>query len=341
MIVDESKYSWAAWKQPKMTSNTTWGIVSATYSNNGHEPYLALDNNMNTQWENKDEIFPTDFIWEFEKPLKISAIKLTNKKSSYGYVSKTVKVYAEKEKSTLLQTQVFNKQSQSVVNITFEQPISMDMIVFEFPDTYGTFCGLSEVLITAEVGEKIPEVNPEWRYLISDKQNKFYTYSATDGLTELAISTLDAASFEASGFQGIPPSDILKTLVNPTVLCWQKSQDTIPALAAQVTAIPPVQAVYSKNYTLPDKASGIESIIVDASNDVLFALSFDGGTSWKMLSGSTWIDADTSAGMTKSEIEAITADTWNSATTQRQYKIRFLLTENSYCKKISVTYLVS
>ena len=82
MIVDESKYSWAAWKQPKMTSNTTWGIVSATYSNNGHEPYLALDNNMNTQWENKDEIFPTDFIWEFEKPLKISAIKLTNKKST-------------------------------------------------------------------------------------------------------------------------------------------------------------------------------------------------------------------------------------------------------------------
>ena len=341
MIVDESKYSWAAWTQPKMTSNTTWGTLSATSINAGHDPYLALDNNMNTQWENEAKVFPVDFIWEFEKPLKISAIKLTNKKSGGAYLAKTVNVYAEKEKNNLLQTQIFAQASQSVVNITFEQPISMDMIVFEFPDTYNSHCGLSEILITAEIGEEIPEGKLKWSYLISDKQNKFYTYSATDGLTELTISTLDAASFETLGFQAIPPSDVLKTLINPTVFYWQKSQDVIPALTAQVTAIPPVQTLYSKNYTLPDSATGIKNIIVDASSDVLFAFSFDGGTSWKKLSGSTWIDAEASAGMTKTEIEAITADMWNSAIAQRQYKIRFLLAENSYCKKISIKYLTS
>ena len=327
MIVDESKYSWS-----------TWGKLSASSSNAGKEPYFALDRDTGTQWEGKTKVFPCDLTWKFEKPLRVRSIVLTNKNSSNTYYSKTVNVYAESEKTTLIKSGIFPNAKLGKLTITFDNPVCLDEIVLEFADSYNGQTGIAEMILNADLGEKLPEVNSA--YILTDNQNKYYTYDATQGLVELNISELNANVFETNGFQEIPPSDNIKSLVNPTLLYWQRSQDNVPTLQATVKAIPPVQAVYSKNYILPDNVTGIRGMVVDASNTVLFALSFDGGTSWKILSGSTWIDADTSAGMTKSEIEAITADMWNSII-QRQYKIRFLLTENSYCKKISIKYRTS
>lgn len=339
MIVDESKYSWAAWTQPTFTSNTTWGNLLASSSNAGKEPYFALDGNASTQWEGKSQTFPCDLIWKFEKPLRVRSIELTNKNSSSTYYSKTVNVYAESEKSTLLKSGIFPNAKLGKLTITFDNPICLDEIVLEFADSYNGQTGIAEMILNADLGEKLPEVNSA--YLLTDNQNKYYTYDATQGLVELNISELNASVFEINGFQEIPPSDTIKSLVNPTLLYWQRSQDNVPTLQATVKAIPPMQVVYSKNYTLPDGTLGIESISVDASSNTLFAFSFDNGASWKVLSGSTWVNADDSTGMSKTEVEAIPINTWNIVTTQKQYKIRFLLAENGYCKKINIKYLTS
>lgn len=341
MIVDESKYSWSTWKQPTFTSNTTWGMLSASSSNSGKEPYFALDGDTGTQWEGKTKVLPCDLIWKFEKPLRVRSIELTNKNSSSNYYSKTVNVYAESEKTTLLKSGIFPNAKLGKLTITFDSPVCLDEIVLEFADSYNGQTGIAEMVLNADIGEEVSDSIPDSYYLISDKQNKYYTYDVTHGLTELNLSTLNANVFETNGFQGIPSSDILKSLVNPTLLYWQRSQDNVPTLQATVKAIPPMQAVYSKNYTLPGAASGIESISIDASDNTLFAFSFDNGASWKILSGSTWVDADDSTGMSKAEVESISANAWNIANTQKQYKIRFLLAENGYCKKISIKYLTS
>ena len=153
MVLNENEYTWSDWTMPVFTSNNTWGTVSASSVNTGHEPYLALDGNLNTQWENKEKEVPTTFSWVFEKPLKISQIKLTNKKSGSDYLTSTVKVYSDVEKTNLLKEDTFNKSTQSVVTITFENPVCLDMIVFEL-DTYNKHVGLSELSIIASVGER-------------------------------------------------------------------------------------------------------------------------------------------------------------------------------------------
>lgn len=341
MIVDESKYSWSTWTQPTFTSNTTWGKLSASSSNAGKEPYFALDGDTGTQWEGKAKVFPCDLTWKFEKPLRVRSIELTNKNSSSTYYSKTVNVYAESEKTTLIKSGIFPNAKLGKLTIAFDNPVCLDEIVLEFADSYNGQTGIAEMILNADIGEEASEPTPDGYYLISDKQNKYYTYDAAQGLVELNISELNASAFETNGFQGIPPSDIIKSLVNPILLYWQHSQDNMPTLLATVRAIPPMQAVYSKNYTLPDGASGVESINVDASDNILFAFSFDNGVSWKVLSGSTWVDADDSTGMSKAEVESISANDWNIVNTQKQYKIRFLLAENGYCKKINIKYLTS
>lgn len=154
MVLNENEYTWSDWTMPVFTSNNTWGTVSASSINAGHEPYLALDGNLSTQWENKEKEVPTTFSWVFEKPLKISQIKLTNKKSGSDYLTSTVKVYSDAEKTNLLKEDTFNKSTQSVVTITFDKPVCLDMIVFEL-DTYNKHVGLSELSIAAKVGEEI------------------------------------------------------------------------------------------------------------------------------------------------------------------------------------------
>ena len=156
MIVNENEYNWSEWTQPIFTSNDSWGIVSASSINaGGHEPFTALDGNLNTQWESKANEVPTIFAWTFEKPLKITQIKLTNKKSGGAYLSSTVKLYADTEKTTLLKSDTFDKSTQSIVTMTFDKAVCLDMIVLEL-GTYSKHSGLSEIAITAEVGELIP-----------------------------------------------------------------------------------------------------------------------------------------------------------------------------------------
>ena len=79
MIVNENEYNWSEWTQPIFTSNDSWGTVSASSVNTGgHEPFTAIDGNLNTQWESKANEVPTTFTWVFAKPLKITQIKQTN-----------------------------------------------------------------------------------------------------------------------------------------------------------------------------------------------------------------------------------------------------------------------
>ena len=75
MLVDESKYNWSKWQQPILTSNDSWGEVSASSVNidgdKVFEPYFALDGDESTHFEGVDRVDFFSFTLVFEKTLKI------------------------------------------------------------------------------------------------------------------------------------------------------------------------------------------------------------------------------------------------------------------------------
>ena len=100
MLVDESKYNWSRWTQPIFDSDTTWGSVSATSVHQveglDYSPFRALDNNEDTHWEGAENITNAQFIWLFDKPLKIYRVELINKPTGNIHLTKSVEVYAVK-----------------------------------------------------------------------------------------------------------------------------------------------------------------------------------------------------------------------------------------------------
>ena len=179
------------------------------------------------------------------------------------------------------------------------------------------------------------------KYLASDKSGKFYT--VTNGaLVELTgITALSAAIFKESGIDAAPDGNLIKALINPVIYFWQDSADPLPALTAAVTAIPKPQTVLSENVDMRDATIlGIESVTADSDDATLFAVSFDGGTSWYSYVSNAWVLlSEAQSGMTKGTLNAIGADAWAAMATTGFIRFRFVLFENSYVNSIYINYL--
>lgn len=169
-------------------------------------------------------------------------------------------------------------------------------------------------------------------------------YTVTDGtLTALAETELTASLFQTSGVEDIPDSALLLGLTDPEVLYWQDSDADLPALTAAVTGVPPTpQVVVTDAQDMSDSTIlGIESVAVTASEDVLFAISFDDGATWKAYDGTQWATVDTvNAGMTKTTMENISLEAWAEVVTSTAYRLRFaLMSDASYMTEVIINYL--
>ena len=160
-------------------------------------------------------------------------------------------------------------------------------------------------------------------------------------LEEIPINRLTASAFRQYGFDDFPRDVIISRLVNPTLYHWQDTDIELPPISAKITAIPPVQLVYSKNTEMNDSTIlGIESVEIDSDDNTLFAFSFDGGITWKAYTEGKWaVLSEGTSGMNRESIKAVGTDAWNEAAADRQYKIRFALHEGGYVNKIVVHYL--
>ena len=160
-------------------------------------------------------------------------------------------------------------------------------------------------------------------------------------MIEVETEKLTAELFKIHGSDIIPLGNVLKRLVNPQILYWQDSDTDLPIIEADITAVPPVQVVYSQNVLMQDETIlGIEKMEADADDSTLFAVSFDDGKTWKAYVENQWADlSEESSGMTKDTLEAIGTDAWAAANENRQYKIRFSLMEGGFCKCIKIHYL--
>ena len=160
-------------------------------------------------------------------------------------------------------------------------------------------------------------------------------------LEEIPINRLSASAFRQYGFDDFPRDVIISRLVNPTLYHWQDADIDLPPISAKISAIPPVQLVYSKNTEMNDSTIlGIESVEIDSDDNTLFAFSFDGGITWKAYTDGRWmVLSEETSGMNRESVKVIGTDAWNEAAADKQYKIRFALREGGFVNKITVHYL--
>ena len=169
-------------------------------------------------------------------------------------------------------------------------------------------------------------------------------YTVTDGaLTALAETEITASLFQTYGVDEIPDGTLLVGLTDPEILYWQDSTDELPSLSLTVKGTPPLPQMFtSKPMDLTHESiAGISHAAVDASEDVRFAISFDGGTTWKAHDGSAWFDtSDTVPGMLPSTMNAITAEQWAQIVTLTAYRLRFWLPNvTAYVKSVVMHYI--
>lgn len=149
-------------------------------------------------------------------------------------------------------------------------------------------------------------------------------YTVSGGIPTSVGSTLNAQLFSTYGLDDIPSWSDYSSLSNPSVLCWDAEE--IVDMVATTTGLPSPQAIISEGISLIVQGTdGIDHIDVTDSGSPEYAFSIDGGTTWKIWSGSAWV---TSAGtdMSGAAVEALTDTEWASLTSGASaIKIRFTL----------------
>lgn len=169
-------------------------------------------------------------------------------------------------------------------------------------------------------------------------------YTVTDGaITALTETELTASIFQTYGVDDLPDGGLLVGLTDPEVLYWHDSTDELPELTLSVTGSPPVpQVVISDSFDMSDPSIlGIESVTIDSSSDVLFALSFDAGATWKAYDGTQWVALEQeNSGMTAETFQNIPLEAWVGVVTSQQYRVRFVLMDTtSYMTRLVIHYI--
>lgn len=179
------------------------------------------------------------------------------------------------------------------------------------------------------------------KYLIRSNST---LYTITDGaLSTLTETEVTASLFQTYGVNEIPDGALLVGLTDPEVLYWHDSTDELPVLASSVTGSPPVpQVVVTNPQDMSDSTIlGIESVTVTASEDVLFALSFDDGATWTAYNGTAWVTLEQeNSGMTAETFQNISLEAWAEVVTGTAYRVRFVLMDTtSYMTELVIHYL--
>lgn len=179
------------------------------------------------------------------------------------------------------------------------------------------------------------------KYLIRSNST---LYTITDGaLSTLTETEVTASLFQTYGVDEIPDGALLVGLTDPEVLYWHDSTDELPVLTLSVTGSPPVpQVVVTNPQDMSDSTIlGIESVTVTASEDVLFALSFDDGATWKAYNDTVWVTLEQeNSGMTAETFRNISLEAWAEVVTGTAYRVRFVLMDTtSYMTELVIHYL--
>ena len=169
-------------------------------------------------------------------------------------------------------------------------------------------------------------------------------YTVTGGALEAIPETaVSASAFQTYGVDEIPDGSLLVGLTDPEVLFWQDSKDDLPDISLTVTGTPPLpQIITSDPVDLAHESiSAIDHVTANASEDVRFSVSFNGGATWLAHDGSNWFQiTETEPGMLASTMNAITTAQWAQIATLTSCQVRaWLPTVTSYVDSVVFHYI--
>lgn len=161
---------------------------------------------------------------------------------------------------------------------------------------------------------------------------------------DLGNKTVNAELFRQSGFNDLPDGALLLGLPDPEVMYWTSlPAGTLPEITATASGTSPApQVVITELIDMTDPSViGIESMSAEASEDVLFAVSFDDGATWKAYEGNAWGTLEQEdSGMSAAQMQEISVDAWAEIKTSDNFRLRFVLpTQQSYFASARITYL--
>ena len=161
----------------------------------------------------------------------------------------------------------------------------------------------------------------------------------TDG-TELGALELTSNVFKNYGGD-FPATEVLTALEDVEILKWNSFINTPINVLETATPFTP-QTIESEDYNMSHSSIvGIEKVLVDASDDVRFAISFDSGQTWYTHTGQAWgILSEADTGMSASIMSAITTEDWNSIATTGKFRFRLTIPSVDSClNSLIVDYL--
>lgn len=174
------------------------------------------------------------------------------------------------------------------------------------------------------------------RYLI---RNGSTIYTILNGaLSSLGTVSLTSDLFLNSGVKKIPAINLLSNLTSPELLYWHDDASTATKLSIKGT--PPLPQIIQYEAAIPSEKSAIKIMEAAASDDALFAISFDGGSNYKYYNKIEWVDfVGIEQAMTKETLKSITPDIWQPIITSNNYQVCCVLpSTTSYISKLAVTY---
>lgn len=188
--------------------------------------------------------------------------------------------------------------------------------------------------------ECVQLISSDFKYLIQSGDSLF---TVTDGALVTVEGSVNAELFRTYGMDDTPASELLVTLTDPVILYWiESAEDDINSLVAVVKGVPFTQTLESEDYDMEHSSIlGIEKVLVDASDGVRFAISFDAGQTWKIHTGEAWVTlSEGDTGMSPSVLSAITTEDWNAEATTGKFRFRVTLsTVDDYVNSLVVDYL--
>lgn len=204
-------------------------------------------------------------------------------------------------------------------------------------DIIGDFTGYSSGWAN-KVERKFDLNVPEVEFFLLRDVDTFYTIEDSE-LVELDIEAPTAVDFQERGFQLPVAGELVNVLSSVELLRWTPS-DSPSQIKATLEPYP--QTIYSEDYDMTDKSIfGIETAIVDASEDVLFAISVDSGETWKYYKDGTWLTlSESNSGMTASAMNMVPTVAWEEIAVTGHYMIRaYLPSLDSEIRSVVIDYL--
>lgn len=166
------------------------------------------------------------------------------------------------------------------------------------------------------------------KYLVYDDVTKKYYNIVNNTLNELDIEEVTSDIFKTYGNDIVPLSNLLIILQKPKILYWQDSNDDLPLLKANITAVPLPQTIITTDIDISDSSiTGIEKVSGEYAGNPVIAVSFDNGKSWKSYNEQWTLLSDSTTGMSMETLAAIPAESWNEQIKGlTSFKMRFTLT---------------